>query len=214
MYYANKESADAARSAANTAHDTLIASNRPWLDMDIVPTGPFRFDNTGGHLLVGIATSNFGHSPAIRVTSTQEFIQVIIGSPNPWQEIKNLCHEAGGASALASNRGVTQTVFPGKPQGENWDLSISNFELNRTIEGNFGIKPPPRLPYVYPVIVRCVAYSADFSKETHHIGYAWNVFRRDPRVANGIGLIDPKAGNLPQNQVLIIKYPFIGPLAD
>jgi hypothetical protein len=208
QWKATDKAANAARDAADTGRDTLIASNRPWLDVDISIVGPLMFDSAGAHLEANIITSNLGHSPAIHVAKGQEFIQVIAGSPNPWQEIKRRCQSADGQSALPANRGVTQTIFPGKPQSEHWNLTLSLTEMSKEII------PGERLPFIYPAIVWCVAYGADFSKSTHHTGYAWNVLRSAPQLRGGIGLIDPSAGNVPAGQLLAEKYPFIGPFAD
>jgi len=151
-----RKSAKAANTAAETARDTLIASNRPWLDVRVAIVGPLTFDDLGAHLPVLVETTNVGHSPAIRVASTEEFIQELIGVPNPWQEIKRFCEQAGGQSAMASNRGVTQTIFVGRPQQQRWTLTpqssrnekgdipwrastvhISSYYLVRSVPGRF-----------------------------------------------------------------------------
>lgn len=206
---AAKISANAAKGSADIAKDTMVASNRPWLDVKPLIVSPLTFDNSGAHLTVQIETNNLGHSPAVRVSDSEEFIQVIIGLPDPWQDIKRLCQQADAQSALPSNRGVTQTIFPGiSGRRERWSLTISPTEMNREIN------PGVRQPYLYPAIVWCVAYQADFSQVVRHTGYAWQVLRIDPKIPGGFGPIDPKNGPIPPENLAIVKYPFIGPLAD
>ncbi len=198
-------SAQAAQQSAKVAQDTLIASNRPWLDIQLKIIGPLTFDDLGAHLPLQIEATNIGHSPAVRVADEQEFIQIIIFNPNPWQEIKKLCQQAGGESALASNRGLTQTIFPGKSQQQALTLTLSPAELNRELTFN-GVS---KKMHLFPAVVWCVAYTSDFSEVEHHIGYAWQVLRNAPPA-----WIDPKRGTVPAEKLTLYQFPFIGPLAD
>jgi hypothetical protein len=68
MYRANKKAADAAKSAAETAHDALARSTRPWLGVD----GPVTFSvqkagEDWAEIISKVTVKNFGPSPAFRV---------------------------------------------------------------------------------------------------------------------------------------------------
>jgi len=209
VYYSHAQW-EVMRDQVIVAQKTLIASNRPWLDLQASIVGSLTFQNGTAVLPVQVRIDNVGHSPAIRVTSMQEFIQAGAGlaaTPDPWQEIKEQCREAGLQSALPSNRGVTETIFQGKPQQMQMTLLMNPQELNQEVI------PGTKLPYIFPVVVWCVAYQVDFSDFEHHIGYAWTVQKRD-RASGKFSAIDPKGGDIPVEQLVLYQFPFIGPLAD
>ena len=63
-------------------------------------------------------------------------------------------------------------------------------------------------PNVYPALVYCVAYRADFSTAEHHTGYVWNV-----RLRNGQAGINPQNGTVATKD-LVLERSLVGPLAD
>jgi hypothetical protein len=198
----------AAEGANKVATDTLIASNRPWLDIQPTIKGPLTFDKAGAHLTMQVEMVNTGHSPAVRVITSNEFIQIINWNPHPWNELKKICDLAGGGSALETNRGLTQIVFPGKPFSDEFSFVMSPDELERKVV------PEYRSPYIYPAVVWCTAYRSDFSDKVHRIGYIWNIYKFDPKVPGGGELIDRSNVSLRGDQLVIYKFPAIGPLAD
>jgi hypothetical protein len=79
MYCANKKAADAAKNAADTAHDTLIASQRPWVGIakdsfriNGVNISPDVAEGHEGRVVVSSSASvvleNSGNTPAVRVS--------------------------------------------------------------------------------------------------------------------------------------------------
>lgn len=62
------KSADAAKSAADTASKSLEVSERPWLSIEDVSIGsPLTFNNGGGLVSINYSIKNYGNSPAAHV---------------------------------------------------------------------------------------------------------------------------------------------------
>lgn len=86
-----RKATDAAKRSADVAETTLIATNRPWLDLDARLAGPLTMNEHGeARIAVEVKTENIGHSPAVSVSDAQSMIQVILLTPNPWQESKSV----------------------------------------------------------------------------------------------------------------------------
>jgi hypothetical protein len=81
MYGANKTSADAAKSAAETAHDALVLANRPWLKITHRIVSPLNFDFVGAAgraatMIVEDTLENVGNGVALNVVSWEDVIPV------------------------------------------------------------------------------------------------------------------------------------------
>jgi hypothetical protein len=204
------QSASAAKDAAETARKALNASNRPWLDLTPTIMSGWTINAQGeGRIVIQVDASNIGHSPAVRSVSTQTTFQAILLTPNPWEELKKTCDAASGQSANPRNRGITYTVFPGKPLTEVINEGWSQQELSKSITTLF---PEAHAgPDIHPVIAWCVAYRSDFDPNTtHRTGYVWELQRRTP---GGLKDIDRNA-NVPAGEVVLQGIWPLGQLAD
>ncbi len=192
------------------AEATLIASNRPWLDLDISISGPLTFDQEGAHLPIVVSTQNVGHSPAVRVSDSQEFVQSLLSTnPQPWQELKKVCDQAAGQSAQSLNRGLTVTIFGGKPQLRQIRMNMGPQELSKSLRDIFpDMKEIP--PTIDAQVIWCVGYRGDFETTTHRTGYIWEVRRKTER---GIEMIPRSAITVPAQDLVLVPSLF-GPLAD
>jgi hypothetical protein len=52
-----------------TLNETLLANERPWIQVDIEPSGDMRFDADGLSLSIALKLRNIGKSPAIDAAS-------------------------------------------------------------------------------------------------------------------------------------------------
>jgi hypothetical protein len=201
--------ANAAKQSADVAKTTLIATNRPWLDLEAHLAGPLTLNEEGeARIPVEVDTENVGHSPAVGVSDAQSTIQVILLTPSPWHELRKVCDQATGQSMNPHNRGVTQTIFPGKPYQQLINLGLSKQEVNRSIRDLF--PTAGRDPYIHPVIIWCAAYRADFSDTPHRIGYVWELKRRTP---SGIGFIERNT-TVPLSDLILERSWPVPPFAD
>ena len=214
-YYASQQAgaaitaAGAAKKSADVAETTLIATNRPWLDLDAHLAGPLTLNEQGeARIVVEVKTENIGHSPAVSVSDAQSMIQVILLTPNPWHELRKVCDQATTQSTNPHNRGVTETIFPGKPYQQSINLGLSKQELARSINDTF--PTAGRDPSIHPAIIWCVAYQAAFSDVPHRTGYVWELKRRTPR-----GIVDiDRNTTVPLSDLVLERSWPVPPFAD
>src|SRR5262249_19336047 len=71
-----KTSAEAAKSAADTAHQALTRSHRPWVfvSSDIVASDPLTFDPSTAHADIDYTLKNVGASPALHEWDSVDII--------------------------------------------------------------------------------------------------------------------------------------------
>jgi hypothetical protein len=204
MYFANRDAANAANSSASAAHDTLVASNRPWIDLAVNLKSGLTYDSSGASIYVGIVKKNVGHSPAVRVVEVAEFVQQ---PANPWTELRRVCDQATAQSALPSNQFVTQTIFQDAPIRELYRFTLPNSEFSKDRLSD------SKMPYaLMPEVIMCVAYRADFDTIERHTGYVWDLKPFNTQMQ--AFTLDPTTGDLPMENVRLQKHPFIGPFAD
>ena len=121
IWRANQTSADAAKTAADTAARQLELSERPWVFADIAPVMPLTFDNTGMNLTLQFVVKNTGHSPAF-VWKDEEIFAEPSGK-DPIAERERFCHDV--QLAEIKNPKFSDTVFPGVVPPQNISLGVS-----------------------------------------------------------------------------------------
>ena len=109
---ANRQANEAVRQSG-ILRDTLIASNRAWLDMDIEIASDLNPQVDGENLTVQATVHNFGHSPALGVFLTMEFY------PNPLfgqigQPLEAACHRRN-KEAIKGLTAAGKLIVPGAP---------------------------------------------------------------------------------------------------
>lgn len=186
-----EKSANAAKESAEVAKNTLIASNRPWMSLDVELAGDLSFDtpilgaNNKWSIPITYRTRNIGHSPATDVsffaaiipftlphfankTPNGEVQGPIIAGTDLAEEIDKVCKFP---ETMASQKmGWGQVVFP--------DESISaKFELN----GNADLFEKAKTNSGYSgqfVIVGCITYGSTLNSENRfRTGKAFHLFK-------------------------------------
>lgn len=163
MYLTNKKAADAAENAANTARDTLVASERPWvaiahdsLRMDHMTLLPDR-ENPPSYTLESTALmtlENFGNGPALRVTPPMIRIYLVQNPPPDWEQ--NACtlveafSEKGDATDVVTYYIMPRSTVPTQTQ-ETQGLG----------------RIDPANVHTYWVSI-CFVYRDSLSKSVHH----------------------------------------------
>ncbi len=118
IWCANKKAADAAKSAADTAHDTLVMSERSWVGQ----SGPVWLEFFNGAdkqtaVNIHLTLENFGHSPAVSVFHSAELVE----HDDLARAAEMTCQFAraqagikvpGMATSESSIRHTGQTIFP------------------------------------------------------------------------------------------------------
>jgi hypothetical protein len=145
-----RKAANAARDSVNVARDTLVASNRPWLDAEVQTTGPLIFDDQGGRLRIKVTLKNVGHSPAVMAWSDEELYL----ASNPELDTKI---ERGKQCDLTVQRSfkMGQTIFP----GTDGVGGLVNLQSQGT---------PQKVGFTNPTIIVCVAYQSALNDKTQY----------------------------------------------
>ena len=170
MYRANRDAADAATSAAETASKTLIVSNRPWVTAQVTANGPLFFTPDGdAHLPITYKLSNVGNAPAMDVWSDQELYMAVDIQRDTQAERDRLCGETEKRSV---NMG--QTIFPGKDSGGNFVTLARKENIDQSIA--------TKGPFLTPHIIVCVAYHSTLNTKLWlHTGMIYWINRVDER---------------------------------
>jgi hypothetical protein len=82
-----------------TAKDTLVASERPWVALDVNIGGRFTIDASGAHIPVKLILENIGHSPAVRLAIWTRFYPYRLNGQYAATEREKVCGQAIRVSA-------------------------------------------------------------------------------------------------------------------
>jgi hypothetical protein len=199
MYCANKKSANAAKSAADTAARQLELAERPWVDANVAIDGPLSWDINGGNMALKVAMRNTGHSPALSVGI---WPSVLIGTKGA--NAVNYRPEACSTAEKMSNLGVA--LFP----NTNFEQPESVTINKDTIENEKASKEFPGSNFgeaiLSPTIVICIAYRPAFkSGTTYHTAYIFDLLKRS---AAGLSPVFKIGENVDAKYLLLRLHPF------
>jgi hypothetical protein len=163
IYWSAKKSADAANSAAETAKDSLIANNRPWVGIDPdqpITANPLYIveETLPNHAEAGIATKahvwcalrNYGNSAAVRI-APPEFRAIITSEFNPpenWNQVQCVHGERESQGRLG-----TVSLMPKVPMEIHTDFMSQS-------------EKPTTLRHIW--LIGCIVYQDPFGGPIHH----------------------------------------------
>ncbi|MFZ3262825.1 MAG: hypothetical protein WA172_02395 [Terriglobales bacterium] len=196
MYCANRDAADAATSAANTAAKQLELTARPWVDLDISITTPVTYDRDGLHISFTFIPKNIGPSPAQNVSIAPKLIPGSMGT-DVHEIQKRICDNR----AVASDEPLRYALFPNRSYEQKITMQITDAEINSQWS-KFELSQGPNdlLPVL---LVGCVDYTYDSSPRHHQTGFAFDVLMKDGRILlkskmplqpNSVGLMEHSFG--------------------
>jgi hypothetical protein len=213
----NKKSAEAAERAAKATENTLIATERPWVKVDIslkspprqkvflMPGGGLTFNKDGtASLNTFITVKNIGHSVASAVyirpqmytpRMDDKFLSGRLDQQRTW------CDEVRKESPDAA-------MLPTLMENEDSIQSMTIMLRKEDIEAQFQSQPGPN-KVLSAVIYGCVNYRFEFSDRTHQTLFIYEL--------SGIGLKNgkiPVGITIPGDQLEISRFPFGGSNAD
>jgi hypothetical protein len=166
MYCANKKSADAATSAANTARDALVIGNRPWIKVDLWQTAPLEF-LPDGSAKMGIQEriENVGSSVALRVQSWFNIFP--LGSTsNTFLDAK--ARQKEGCDAIRFPKTTIlegEEMFPHDPILYSYNETISKNQIV-PIKDNAPGMGGAKVGQVGFILAGCVTYRSSFEDPT------------------------------------------------
>jgi hypothetical protein len=176
-----------------TAKDTLIASERPWVTLDVGISGPFIIDANGANVRTRMTLQNVGHSPAIGVAIWTRFYPYTLNNRDAASERQKVCSQA------PIDPTTTGTIFQESkpsdiPRGD-YLLQIEKAELDNMIQSK-GL--------IAPTIMVCVVYRTTFNDELHHTVRTLRLLFPGSQPFLKVG----ETRNIPPESLILLPYPF------
>ena len=169
-------SANAARKSADIAEDTMVATERPWLNVRLRPGSDLQFDEHGGLIIIDFIIKNVGHSPAFNI---YPFGQILIlsrqGTDLGAEQTKVF---AVGQNVFNNKRNLKDSslgyvLFPTDEFSLSWPVTFSR----KDIEEGYRMT---KSKIIAPILFGCVFYRFAFDQSVHKTGFIVNINRLDP----------------------------------
>jgi hypothetical protein len=152
------QSGNAAKTAADTAHEALLASQRPWLGVDGFPiiSAPLTREGEGLRTSIDVTVKNFGTAPAMYVAA---YTQVVDTSeePPPGQFFTGFKRVADSTCKMADVQ--TAPTVPGE-EGSGRYI----FPNNQSTWRFTSVTPIKTMKWTLDV-VGCIAYRDQFTRD-------------------------------------------------
>jgi hypothetical protein len=193
---------EAAKDSADLAKDTLIASNRPWLYVDAKIKGIIDFTREPITVPIEYVVTNSGHSPALSVWITAEFLVHNLGRA-AWDIQRDYCdgiRKTFTERSVGDPKKARLVVFPDHPYLETAYYQIDQDQLKAAVKitGN----------YAQSLLIGCVNYRTSVDSDAHQTRFIFE-FRR-PDGVNAVMWAAPKSAT---DEISLGRY-FIGDVAD
>lgn len=148
----NKIVADAAKQSAEVAQQTLVATQRAWIDItEIAVAKDIMFDVNGARITLKLTLINRGHSPALAVSPWHSAF--VLGATSAHRQ------QFSRPVVAIIDMSAPAMMFPGVPKEREVSAYVSSEELNQ-IAGRTG--------RIFPIICEaCVEYLFALSPTTH-----------------------------------------------
>jgi hypothetical protein len=190
---AAQDAANASKSAADTAHDSLVLANRPWIKIKHRIVKPLNFDFVGAAgpaaiMSVEDTIENVGNSVALDVVSWEDVIPVDpdFSTTSARKRRDEWCN-ANKRFDPASSTTLNGTImFPHDPFVQVSGMGPLRSTVNKAVEGNMdplkkfvrGNGPNTLLGKVQFVMVGCVVYRSSFEPDgtrLHTTGFLYHL---------------------------------------
>lgn len=171
-------SANAAKSAADTARETLDVSSRPWVSADITQGGPLTFRTSGAVIPINFELKNVGRTPAIN----PRYHASILSLPErTWMMVELRQAERNECDSFSKYffEGSPSEIPPIFPDQMSRRLSYpASMTAKNVMEAiNQKTRPGPfRHPgFVSLYLIACVVYQSSYAKEFRHTAYGFQL---------------------------------------
>lgn len=183
--WSNKKAADAAKSAATTAEDTLVVSNRPWIALQVSADGPLIFDSYGAaSISLRFRLSNVGHSVAKYVGI---WPQLRFGGVDLSEEDK-FCGSVYGLNDVSD---YGYLLFPGQAVEVTQPAAAAPKQVEEAIQGTL-IKGK-LIPYIFV----CVDYRSALENSHHQTRLVRVLLSQNPITHSSTGAFEPHGAVYP-----------------
>jgi hypothetical protein len=210
---AARDSANAAKQSAEISEKTLVAANRPWIQLDVQVGGPITYDVNGANFTFRFILKNVGRSPATNVWVN---LRVILNYPSDDPKAKGLDARQMLLKEISERKKQPPSpfgfaMFPDETIVQEVKTSVSKDELDRATK---------LIKAIYPTAYGSAEYRIGLDAAPHHTGFIFGVRRNDaPRPFTMQGKKWPAAiwieeGDVPAGDVRLFRSLIEGGYAD
>lgn len=198
--------ANAATASNELSRRALVADQRPWLTVEIEPSGPIRWPNGGLEVSYKLTIKNIGKSPALGVTHLESVVLDRNASLATQQkEIQKSVSMVGSTFGAAN-------IMPDDKRQMIFTMQVRPEDVERAAAPWTG-EGGPKL--VTPVLIGSVEYRTGFDDQPHHTGFIYEIGFWDPAKGITVTALDPEHdGELPMPGVRIRRHPEIDGAVD
>jgi hypothetical protein len=202
----------AAQQSADTAKETLIVTERPWITVEeMQPDDPGVSFNKDGSFSMNakFRVKNIGHSVATDIyLSPQTMAPVWGGQQMFFEPVDRQTKYCDDFRKQKFDRRWVKTLFPGDDTWFYMGINIDKAEMKKAFAANTkAFHQPPR--GIAPIVYGCVNYQFKFSDEVHQTRFIFTISQRDPtgriQPRPNSALEIPLGDNLPASEVVIQK---------
>lgn len=200
-----KNTADAAKKSAEVAEKTLIATQRPWLSVNMKIGSDFKITEQKATITIKFIVKNVGISPAFNIFINAN-IHIMDQKRDPLAEQQKVCRKRQPADNLG------YILFPNEHFIQDVTLSITREEIEqhyRNVKEQMGPNkdklPPINIININSAVVGCISYRFAVDESFHKTSFAATI-----ESSSGIRIT---SGDIPANMLSL--EPFIyGNFAD
>jgi hypothetical protein len=188
--------AEASRTSADVAKATLVATQRPWISVNVEIAGDWEY---GSNIKAKYTMNNYGPTPAVEVY----FMPGIV-----------LWEPGGEEGPLLANRQREMCEYAKREMGFGNPMIVPHQEWIETREIGLGKEfiqkhlkenTPRGIPPVFinPFILGCVTYRFTFDNSVHQTPYAFSMARRDTKNPSNLLGMRIDIGPIPANRLAL-----------
>lgn len=195
--------------SVKATEQTIIASQRPWISVEVGLAGPLTVSNTEVRVDLGLTLRNVGKSPAINSEIHLKLVNSIDANGDLWTtEAINFKNEVKQRISI-KNSSFGTVIFPGEIQRQPIGASISIEELKRN-----ALPTMLSTKFIGLVVIGYVAYRNTFDESIHLTHFNGTIGKPRPDNPKVHIMLNYDDKHLEPGQYGIWINPFFGGNAD
>jgi hypothetical protein len=196
---------------ADITETQLLASRRPWVDVDISIAGDWDYGAQGATISVRYKTKNYGTTPAEGVYISPNIVLWTGGGGIDVIAEQNKICEMGQRNPPINAIGG-EVLFPGQESTENSGFHLSKEGIEKSLVAFANVSK--NSTFIFPHIIGCVSYRFTFDGTVHKTPFIAQITRRGSidSLDNSPDLrgIDTKLSKIPANMLSLRRMIFPG----
>lgn len=200
-----EKSARAAELSADIARNTLIATNRPWVSVNLAVLSDLWYNAEGeARIEIAFILKNTGNTPANNVTVDADIVPFMRDGGIAFDDMKAICERVRGAPE--GRRIMGHTIFPDDTFTYRIEMGMPKAKFENVFADH-------KVEFFTPVIVGCVSYLFPFEAGRHLTEFIVDLRKKDPANQNAPGPFRWAEGKVSKADVVLTRS-FSGGNAD